>query len=74
MPHKLRRPVADLLRDAPNSVGKTAVAPLAVSLVWFVPLLGLAGIGWVGWHFLGDGIKAFGLGYLGLLEWLTPRG
>ena len=64
--------IPNLLRDAPGSVGKSAVAPLAVSLVWFVPLLCLAGLGWLGWHYLGDGIKAFGLGYLSLLEWLTP--
>jgi len=71
MPQRLRRPVVNLLRDAPASPAKAAIAPLFVGAIWLVPLVLLATAIWALWTLGAETAQAFGLWYLEKLTQLA---
>ena len=73
MPRWSRLPIANLLRDAPGDWTKAAVAPLAVGLIWLIPLAALFVIGWAAWWFASPALEWFGGAYLDALTRLAIR-
>jgi hypothetical protein len=69
----LRRPVAGWVDAAPASPLHAIRASLGLSLIWALPLLGLAGVLWGIWHFgqplLMDGLQL----YLDGLLWIATH-
>jgi len=70
-PLRLRRTVADLLRDAAQKRWKAAAAPLALGALWMAPFAVLGALGWMIWWGLGDTLAWLGRGYLDALGVLS---
>ena len=66
-----RRAVAHWIEAAPTSHPAAVGGCLAQALIWWAPLMALAGLGWALWQVIGTGAAAAGLVYLDLLEALA---
>ena len=70
-PHRLRRPVADWIKAAPDSPLRAIIASLGLSLIWAVPLLVLGAALWALWQAVGPGVLTALALYLDGLQWIA---
>ncbi|TQM89932.1 hypothetical protein [Roseinatronobacter monicus] len=66
-----RRAVAGWIAAAPTSHPAAVGGFLAQATIWWLPLIALAGLGWVLWQVIGTAAGAAGLIYLDALEGLS---
>ena len=71
VPLGIRQWVAGWVAYAPDSPVTAVGAFLAQATIWWLPLIALPALGWVGWHFIGTAATTAGGVYLDLLEALA---
>ena len=73
--HRPRRAVAGWIEAAPRSIPAAVGGCLAQTLIWWLPLMALCGVGWAFWQVIGTAVGAAGLFYLerleGLARWIS---